>query len=313
MPDRPLVLAGIAQIPVLDPSTLLVDATSVVFDTFNGDSVTLAAASPDTIVGLLDAIAPIDAPNYEFATEASWLTTDDVVIGYIDPAGDPWAFPVRILNFHEVVNDQFAGLPVLVSYGPLCGSGVVFDRRLDGGVLAFSNTSALHENDLVMVDRESGSYWWQVPGWVFGGPLAGRELAVLSSQTTTWQRRVADHPRAQVLARPSRRSYDRDPFVGCGARVDQGRTPFPVSAEVFADQRLTPGTAVVVATVEGETRAWPVAPARTVTDVVGGLAVTETTDGVGGVVTNSVGARVPNRTSLWFAIVTSFPNATVGS
>ena len=156
----------------------------------------LPDASSALIDRLLDAIVPIDDPVYEEASRADeWLKGDDVVVGYFD-AGQAWAYPVRILNFHEIVNDELAGLPALVSYCPLCGSAVVYDRRLDGDVLTFSNTSALYENDLVMVDRQTGTYWWQVPGRGLVGPLAGAELAPLPSFTTTvgvMERRAPRH------------------------------------------------------------------------------------------------------------------------
>lgn len=84
-PDHPLDLGKAGTIPVLDPSTLLVDAATVVFDTFDGGSMTLAEAEPNTIVGLIDAIPPIDAPDYRFGPQASWLNREDVVIGYVDP------------------------------------------------------------------------------------------------------------------------------------------------------------------------------------------------------------------------------------
>jgi hypothetical protein len=115
-----------------------------------------------------------------------------------------------------------------------------------------------------------------------------------------------------VLARPLGRTYDRDPFVGYADIVDQGSTPFPVAPEVLADKRLTPGTTVVVATINGETRAWPTSPARTVTDTVGGVEVLVSTDGVGGSVRDQAGEPIPTRTSFWFAIVASFPEATIG-
>lgn len=311
-PDRPIELGDAKAIPPLDLATLLVDADSIVFDTFDGSSVTLAEIDAARIASLLDAIAPIDAPDYEAAEEADWLAPTDVVLGYVDQSGDAWAFPVRILNFREIVNDQFAGLPVLVSYCPLCGSGVVFDRRPDGATLSFSNTSALHENDMVMVDRETGSYWWQVPGRSLGGPLAGEELVVLPSRMATWQAWRDEHPDTAVLARPGGRAYDRDPFEGYAERVDDGRTPFPVSAEALTDDRLTSGATVVVATVDGETRAWPVEPARTIDDRIGTTEVTVTVDGTGGTIVDSAGNTLAVRTSLWFAIVAAFPDVTVG-
>ena len=312
LPDRPLELGDANSIEPLDASTLIVDPDTIVFDTFDGRSVTLADADPDVVRGLLDAIAPIDAPDYEPADAATWLGDDDIVIGYVDDGGNAWAYAIRILNFHEIVNDRFADVPVLISYCPLCGSGVVFDRRLDGRTLSFSNTSALHENDMVMVDRESGSYWHQVPGRGLGGDFAGRELTVLPSRTATWADWRAAHPDTQVMSRPPNRTYGRDPFVGYVERVEQGRTPFPVSEGVLNDGRLSPGTTVVVATIGDETRAWPVTPERTLTDRVGDVEVTVTLDGTGGTVVDAAGDELPTRTSLWFAIVASFPEATVG-
>ena len=151
-------------IPAVDLTRHAVPLEEIVFDTFDGGSVPLSEADAATIDRLLDAIPPIDDPRYESPPEATWLETDDVVLGYVDDDGRAWAYPVKILNFHEIVNDVLADRPVLVSYCPLCGSGIVYDRRVGNDLLSFSNTSALHENDMVMVDRESGSYWWQVAG-----------------------------------------------------------------------------------------------------------------------------------------------------
>lgn len=313
-PDRPIVLGDKLSIDPLDTDTLIVEAETIVFDTFNGGSITLAEASPEQIDQLLDRILPIDTPNYEVGSEIDWLTPDDVVIGYVDDNGGTWAYPLRILNFHEIVNDQFAGVPVLISYCPLCGSGVVFDRRINELTISFSNTSALHENDMVMVDRETGSYWWQVPGRSIGGVFAGDELEVLPSETARWGDWLERHPDTQVLERPINDGrYDRDPFIDYTDNVDQGLTPFPVSQEALADQRLTPGSSVLVTTVEGETRVWPVDPPRIVEDSVGGVDVTVELNGVGGTIVDADGASLPSRTSLWFAIIASFPDATVGS
>ncbi|MFA9565117.1 MAG: DUF3179 domain-containing (seleno)protein, partial [Acidimicrobiales bacterium] len=151
------------------------------FDTFDGGSTPpLPESTPELRSRLLDAIPPIDAPTYGDATSGDWLEPDDLVLGY-EAGGQPYAYPFKILNFHEVVNDRLDGLPVLISYCPLCGSGIVYDRRVDGRVLSFGNTSALYESDLVMVDRATGSYWWQVAGEAIVGPLTGTELTALPS------------------------------------------------------------------------------------------------------------------------------------
>jgi len=228
---RPLSLTDPSDTPPVDVFKASVPLESIVFDTFDGGSITLAEADDDIIARLFDAIAPIDAPNYSTVEEGGqWLTDDDVVVGFVDQADQAWAYPVRILNGHEIVNDELSGQPILISYCPLCGSGVVFDRRLDDRLLSFSNTSALHQNDLVMVDRETGSYWWQLAGRALVGALNGQSLTALPAETTSWQSWRDRHPETLVMERPEGRNYDRDSFLGIGNSLDQGRTPFPVGA-----------------------------------------------------------------------------------
>ncbi len=95
-----------------------VSADDIIFDTFDGGSVSLSDADEATIARLLDAIPPIDDPAYESVDEADWLVGDDVVLGYIDLNGEAWAFPVKILDLHEIVNDEIAGRPLILL---LCG------------------------------------------------------------------------------------------------------------------------------------------------------------------------------------------------
>ena len=95
--------------------------------------------------------------------------------------------------------------------------------ELRGLTLEFSNTSALYESDLVMVDRQTGSYWWQVPGRAIVGTSSGDELVALPSVTTTWRDWLGLHPDTLVLSRDtgSPIDYTRDPFVGYQARIDR--------------------------------------------------------------------------------------------
>lgn len=310
---RPLALGDPAAIPALDTSDAIVPLEEIVFDTFGSGPLRLSDADDAIVRQLLDAIPPLDAPSYESVEAAdTWLRDDDVLLTYEDGSDRTWAYPVRILNFHEIVNDTLDDVPVLVSYCPLCASGVVYDRRLGGRELSFSNTGALHENDLVMVDRETGSYWWQVPGRGLVGPLAGEELTPLASTMVTWDGLRDGDDEVRVLQRPPRRDYSRDPFAGYADIVDAGSTPFPVSDDALTDGRLTPGTTVAVVTLDGQARAWPVSPARTIDDALGETTVTVETDGTGALVTTADGERVPVRVSMWFAVVASFPDVTVG-
>lgn len=311
-PTRPLELTDAASTPELDRSVAAVSLDEIVFDTFDGGSVPLSEADEELVDRLFDVLAPIDAPDYETPADAGWIDGNDLVVGYVDHAGHAWAYPVRVLNFREIVNDELAGVPVVITYCPLCGSGIVFERSIDGRPLSFSNTSALYENDMVMVDRETGSYWWQVTGSSLVGELTGSTLGLLPSQTTTWDSWLEQHPTTQVMERPEGVDTDRDPFATYGERLDGGRTPFPVSEGVMEDRRLEPSTRVVTVSVDGEARAWATAPARIVEDVVGGVAVTVVTDGTGGSVVDGNGVALPSRSLFWFALVTSNPDVTVG-
>jgi hypothetical protein len=146
--------------PVLDRGRAGVSLDRIVFDTFTGSSVRLSDATNEMIERLRDAIWSIYEPGYEDVTGGGWLNDRDLVLGYVGLDAE-YAYPIKMLNFHELVNDVIDGIPVLVTYCPLCGSGIVFDRQLGGEVLVFGNTSALFENDLVMFDYETESYWFQ--------------------------------------------------------------------------------------------------------------------------------------------------------
>lgn len=146
-----------------------------------------------------DGIAPIDAPRFVDAGEVDWLEPDEAVLALID--GDrAHAYPVRILMWHEVVNAEFDGEPVLVTYCPLCGSGVAFDRHLDGEVLDFGTSGSLYQANLVMYDRQTESLWTQVDGRSVVGDLVGRQLDRRALSTVAWSDFLEGHPDGEVLS-----------------------------------------------------------------------------------------------------------------
>jgi hypothetical protein len=310
--DEPFV----AEVPPdVDLSEHSVPLSEIVFDTFDGGSVALAESTAELGARLLDAIPPIDRPVYGDASEGEWLDPDDLVLGYVSD-GD--AYPIKILNSHEIVNDEIDGVPVLVSYCPLCRSAIVYDRRVDGDLLAFSNTSALHESDLVMVDRETGSYWWQVRGTAIVGPLTGTELKALPSEMATWQDWTERHPDTLVLTRETgfTRTYERDSFATYDEFLDSGEFAFPVGEDA-RDDRLPPSELVVAIELGGQVVAYPVDRlGGPIDDVVAGTAVRVVPHEEGANVfevenDGSLGAAVPARTSFWFAIVGAFPDVTI--
>ena len=219
---------------------------------------------------LRDAIAPIYTPQYGGPDGLPWLQDNDTVIGYESESG-AYAYSINVLNFHELVNDSIDGVPVPISYCPLCTSGVVYSRELDGNTLTFGNTSALYELDLVMYDHETGSYWFQVLGEAIVGDLTGKRLTLLPSVTTTWAEWKRLHPDTRLLTglQPGGppfpgRIYGSGPFPGSADAayensLDQGSFRFPLSEEKL-DGRLRASERVL--TVEVGSAA--------INDVIGG-------------------------------------------
>ncbi len=262
--------------PPVDRDIASVDLADVVFDTFQGGYFPLSEASDRAVESLRDAIKPIYEPVYEPRERGDWLSDGDFVIGYA--AGDEaYAYPLKMLNYHEIVHDLVDGVPILVSYCPLCASAVVYDRRLDDRVLVFGNTSALYESDMVMYDHQTGSYWFQVAGEAIVGELTGRRLDPLPSITISWGEWKALHPDTLVLSRDlglipgGGARYETDRFADYPERLDTVGPPFPVSAEKM-DVRLRASDKVFAVEVGDSRKAYFLVPGRAwlVNDTVGG-------------------------------------------
>jgi hypothetical protein len=125
------------------------------------------------------------------------------------------AYPLAILVLHELVNDRLGGRPLLVSYCPLCGSALVFDRRVDGGERRFGVSGLLYRSDLLMFDRESDSLWSQISAHAITGPARSRRLAIVPSRLLPWGDWKRAHPETTVLSR------------GTGHRFAYGENPYP--------------------------------------------------------------------------------------
>lgn len=145
-----------------------------------------------------DAIPSIDAP--EFDADYFGEPEDAVIVFDGTP---PRAYPIRILSYHEIVNDVVDGRPVAVTWCPICWSAVVYERVVDDRVLTFGVSGKLADDTLVMYDRETGSEWKQSSGECLRGEFEGRRLTALSSAVTTWGTFREAHP-AGVVLQPAR-------------------------------------------------------------------------------------------------------------
>ena len=133
------------------------------------------------------------------------------------------AYPVRYLMWHEIVNDTVGGVPVAVTYCPLCNSALSFDRRVDGRVLTLGVSGLLRHSDMVMFDRETESLWQQFTGAAIVGEMLGAELAQLVSWMEPVSAFLARNPGGAVMAEPEfARSYGRNPYGG----YDSAAQPF---------------------------------------------------------------------------------------
>lgn len=145
-----------------------------------------------------DCIPSIDQPVYVATRDVDYLRDDDLVMT-LSHNGITRAYPTRILDHHEIVNDVFGADPVAITYCPLCGSGLAFDRRQDGQVLEFGVSSLLHNSDLVMYDRQTESLWQQITGEAFAGKSRGSQLKTLPLSMVAWSDWRAQYPNAEVL------------------------------------------------------------------------------------------------------------------
>ena len=201
-----------------------------------------------------DGIPPIDEPKFIDFDEA------DRYLGRLEPVisfeinGDVRAYPLQILTWHEIVNDVVGGVPVAVTFCPLCNSAIVFDRTLDGVVHRFGTSGKLRHSDLVMWDRETESWWQQLTGEAIVGDLAGKKLTFLAGPIVSWGDFKEANPDGKVLSQDTgfQRDYGRNPYLGYD-RVDN--PPFLFKGDL--DGRLLPKERVVTVTVGNLDAAFP--------------------------------------------------------
>ncbi len=151
-----------------------------------------------------DCIPSIDHPVFLKIPDVDYLDGDDLVLS-ITYENLTRAYPTRILDRHEIVNDIFGKTPVAITYCPLCGSGLAFIRVLDGDSVQLGVSGLLHNNDLIMYDRKTESLWQQITGRAIAGPKRGLMLQSLPVTMSLWDEWKATNPGAEVLAPPARR------------------------------------------------------------------------------------------------------------
>ncbi|MEW6582455.1 MAG: DUF3179 domain-containing protein [Actinomycetota bacterium] len=201
-----------------------------------------------------DGIPAIDEPRFVSAPDAGFLRDREPVLAVV--IGDrARAYPLRILIWHEIVNDVLAGAPLAVTYCPLCNTALVFDRRVGGRTLDFGTTGNLRNSDLVMYDRQTETWWQQFGGEAIVGELTGTRLARVPARILSAREFREQHADGGVLSQDTGydRPYGRNPYTGYDA---------PGSPQLFGsansdDRRLDPKERVVFIELGGEAVAVP--------------------------------------------------------
>ncbi len=183
------------------------------------DKVTVDASEIVSVIAR-DNIPSIDHPQFVTVASESSLTDREPVISLIIN-GDARAYPLRVMMWHEIVNDVVGGVPVVVTYCPLCNAALVFESTVDGAVLDFGTSGKLRNSDLIMYDRKTESWWQQFSGEGIAGFHAGRKLKMIPSRLDSWQRFKAANPDGRVLVPndPTMRAYWQNPYGGYDSSV----------------------------------------------------------------------------------------------
>jgi len=259
-----------------------------------------------------DGIPSIDEPQFISPEAANKLEPEDDVLGVVHN-GIAKAYPVNILNWHEIVNDEFNGQPVVVSYCPLCGSGLAFDARVGGQHRNFGVSGLLYNSDVLLYDRESESLWSQVKMKAINGPLKGTPLTYIQTTRTTWADWRKEHPNTRVLSRETgfSRNYNRTPY---GGYEQSKKLFFPVANQ---DNRYHRKEWTLGIEVDGQFKAYPFeeleAARQPVRNQFAGkeLVIHYDADAQSAQVETVDGEAYPSVTMFWFAWIGFHPESAV--
>ncbi len=201
-----------------------------------------------------DGIPALVDPKTAPLDEATGLLDEDRVIG-VTVKGESRAYPLKVLNWHEAINDTLGGAPIAVVYCPLCDSATVWDRRLEEKKLEFGISGLLHNSNVLLYDRTDQALWSQVGLGAISGPHAGRSLASLPFAMQTLAEWRKAHPDGTVVTLDTghTRNYSGNPYADYFA---SDRLMFHVRRQ---DDRLPKKEAVVGIKIGAHARAYPLA------------------------------------------------------
>jgi len=257
-----------------------------------------------------DGIPALNNPSFVSAEMASYLKEGDRVLA-IEIDGVAKAYPIRILDWHEIVNDRIGGQRLAVTYCPLCGTGVVFASNAGEGALVFGVSGLLYNSDVLLYDRNTESLWSQLMGQAISGRLKGVKLPQVPAFHTTWGEWRTRFPQTEVLSIDTgyKRDYRKKAYAGYS---ESRRLYFSVTDK--APKTYHPKEQVMGVEVDGVFKAYPfkelsLNETPTFVDTVNGkqLTVHWNEAARSSHVTDSQGQDVVSTTAFWFAWFTFHP------
>ena len=259
-----------------------------------------------------DGIPALLSPQFLSAQEAAFLSPTDRVLG-IQGTHQAKAYPIAILNWHEIVNDTFEGTPVVITYCPLCGTGMGFRRKVGNRLLTFGVSGLLYQSDVLMYDHQTESLWSQIAMKAVTGESLGESLEPIFLEHTTWKAWREHHPRTLVLSPRTgfTRDYSRDPYQ------HYALTDTLMFAPARQDDRLSPKQWVLGVETGGKFKAYPFSEleelGQVFPDTFNGKNFVVCWDGLArsAKILNQQGELLPSLTAYWFAWYAFHPSTEI--
>lgn len=258
-----------------------------------------------------DGIPSIDKPKFYNSTTSS-LPDNDRILG-VSFNSISKAYPINIMNWHEIVNDDFDGHPVVVTYCPLCGSGISFDALIDKETTTFGVSGLLYNSDVLLYDRQSESLWSQIEMMGVAGQQSGKSLKYINTSSTTWGAWKKQHPNSLVLSKETgfNRNYEQSPYASY-AQSEQLMFPVNKSNDELSNKEL-----VIGVTINKKSKAYPLIVIQKqkseMSDQLGGQSIFIKYNRLGhsATILGQQGKIIPSVQMYWFAWQAFHPNTSV--
>jgi len=262
-----------------------------------------------------DGIPAIDNPRFVDADAARFMRNNDRILG-ITIAGVSKAYPVKILNWHEIINDKTGDELFTITFCPLCGTGMAFSSQVNGQNLSFGVSGLLYNSDVLLYDRETESLWSQIMSTAVTGKFKGTKLKPLPLEHTSWGAWKQSHPNTSILSIKTGywRDYDKSPYAGY---EKSEHIMFPVAHK--APDTYHPKERVLGLNINGVSKAYPFIELNkhgksSFTDVINNTSVNIRWDQqhqAGTVFTTKGQKQLPVTEGFWFAWFAFHPDTLV--